>query len=82
MIKLFNVTSKNSKGQTAYVLPSGITTTSPYRAIDLLHDVDTLRRSIERAREERRLRAEARLYDPPTVTRTSSGDARYFIHSP
>ena len=82
MIKLFNVTSKNSKGQTAYVLPSGVTTTSPYRAIDLLDDVDTLRRSIEQARENRRLRAAARVYVPPTVTRTSSGDARYFIHSP
>lgn len=82
MIKLSNVLTKNAEGKTAYVLPSGVTTTSPYRAIDLLDDVDTLRRSIEQAREDRRLRAEARVYVPPTVTRTSSGDARYFIHSP
>ena len=82
MIKLFNVTAKNRKGQTYYVLPSGITTTSPYRAIDLLDDVNTLRRSIEQAREKRRLRAEARVHAPLTVTRTSSGDARYFIHTP
>ena len=47
MIKLSNVLTKNAEGTTAYVLPSGVTTTSQYRAIDLLGYVGALRRSNE-----------------------------------